>query len=56
MRVFWQLSTAIEVQEHRQGEIFKQLKKPRESGNLNVKEIAEALVKEMTNQNVKIGV
>jgi len=45
-----------EVQEHRQGEIMKQLKQPRVAGNQNVDEIARAVVKEMAIQSAKIGV
>lgn len=45
-----------EVQEHRQGEIFRQLKKPRVAGNQNVDEIARAVVKEMANHSAIIGV
>lgn len=45
-----------EVQEHRQGEIMKQLKKPLVSGNQNVDAIARAVVKEMSNLSAKIGV
>jgi integrase/recombinase XerD len=45
-----------EVQEHRQGEIMKQLKIARATGSQNVDEIARAVVKEMANQNAKIGV
>ena len=45
-----------EVQEHRQGEIFQQLKNPRAAGNQNAEDIAKAVVKEIANQNVKIGV
>ena len=36
-----------EVQEHRQGEIMKQLKKPRESGNQNTEDIARVVLKVM---------
>jgi integrase/recombinase XerD len=40
-----------EVQVHRQGEIFQQLKNPRASGNQNVDDIARAVVKAMAEQN-----
>jgi integrase/recombinase XerD len=43
------------VQEHRQGEIFQQLKMPRVSDSQNVDELARAVVKEMANQNAKMG-
>ena len=36
-----------EVQEHRQGEIMKQLKKPREYGNQNTEDIARVVLKVM---------
>jgi hypothetical protein len=44
------------VQQHRQGEIFQQLKAPRSSANQNAVDIAKAVLKEMANQNVLIGV
>jgi putative N-acetylmannosamine-6-phosphate epimerase len=45
-----------EVQQHRQGEIFQQLKIPRSSTNQNVNEFARAVVKAMADQNSQIGV
>ncbi len=45
-----------EVQQHRQGEIFQQLKLPRTSANQNVDDIARAVVKAMTAQNSQIGI
>jgi integrase/recombinase XerD len=42
-----------EVQQHRQGEIFQQLKLPRVSANQHVDDIAQAIVKAMTNQNIQ---
>ena len=45
-----------EVQQHRQGEIFQQLKSPRSSGGQDVSELAKAIAKEMTNQSLAIGV
>lgn len=42
-----------EVQEHRQGEIFQQLKKPRSSVNQNAEEFARAVVKAMAAQKAK---
>ena len=45
-----------EVQQHRQGEIFQQLKIPRSSASQNVDEFAMALVKAMANQSSQIGV
>lgn len=44
------------VQQHRQGEIFQQLKLPRSSGNQNVDDIARAVLKAMADQNAQIGV
>jgi integrase/recombinase XerD len=44
------------VQQHRQGEIFQQLKIPRSSTNQNVNEFARAVVKAMADQNSQIGV
>lgn len=44
------------VQEHRQGEIFEQLKNPRTCGNQNVEDIARVFGKAMAEQNAKIGV
>lgn len=44
-----------EVQQHRQGEIFQQLKTPRSSASQNVDEFARAVVKAMANQNAQIG-
>ena len=45
-----------EVQQNRQGEIFQQLKLPRQSGNQNVDEIVQAVVKALANQNSNLGV
>jgi integrase len=45
-----------EVQQHRQGEIFQQLKTPRSSASQNVDDIARAVVKAMANQNSQIGI
>ena len=45
-----------EVQQHRQGEIFQQLKVPRVSASQNVDELAMALVKAMADQSSQIGV
>ncbi len=45
-----------EAHEHRQGEIFQQLKAPRATGNPNVEDLAKAVVKEMANQNARIGI
>jgi integrase/recombinase XerD len=45
-----------EVQEHRQGEIFKQLKLPRTSGNQNAEDITRVVMKIMAEQNSSIGV
>jgi integrase/recombinase XerD len=45
-----------EVQEHRQGEIFKQLKIPRASVNQNAEDFARAVVKAMANQNAIIEI
>jgi integrase/recombinase XerD len=45
-----------EVQEHRQSEIMKQLKKPRASVNQNAEEFARAVGKAMAEQNATIGV
>lgn len=42
-----------EVQEHRQGEIFQQLKKPRVSVDQNAEDIARAVVKAMADQKAK---
>ena len=39
-----------EVQQPRQGEIFQQLKLPRQSGNQNIDDIAQAVVKALANQ------
>lgn len=36
-----------EVQEHRQGEIFQQLKSPRASGNQSAEDIARVVLKVM---------
>ena len=44
-----------EVQQHRQGEIFQQLKSPRESSSQNVSELAKALAQEMANQSLHAG-
>lgn len=44
-----------EVQQHRQGEIFQQLKIPRSSANQHVDDIARAVVKAMADQNSQIG-
>jgi len=45
-----------EVQQHRQGEIFQQLKIPRSSANQNVDDIVRAFVKVMADRNSQIGV
>jgi integrase len=45
-----------EVQQHRQGEIFQQLKMPRSSANQNLDDIARAVVKAMAEQNLQNGV
>lgn len=45
-----------EVQQHRQGEIFQQLKLPRVSNNQNADEIAMAVVKAMANHNSLTGI
>ncbi|MGJ0491595.1 tyrosine-type recombinase/integrase [Methylobacter sp.] len=42
-----------EVQQHRQGEIFQQLKLPRPSTNQNADEIARAVVKAMADQQIQ---
>ena len=44
------------VQEHRQGEIFQQLKLPRSTASQNVDDIARAIVKAMADQNSQIGI
>jgi integrase/recombinase XerD len=44
-----------EVQEHRQGEIFKQLKNPREPGNLNTIDFAKAVGKAIAEQQSQNG-
>ena len=44
-----------EVQQHRQGEIFQQLKIPRSSDNQNVDDIARAVVKAMADQYLQNG-
>lgn len=44
-----------EVQEHRQGEIFQQLKSPRASGNQNAEEFARAVGKAMAGQQLQNG-
>ena len=44
------------VQQHRQGEIFQQLKLPRSAASQNVDEIARAVVKAMADQNSQIGI
>jgi integrase/recombinase XerD len=44
-----------EVQQHRQGEIFQQLKTPRASASQNVDDIARAVVKAMVHQNLQMG-
>jgi hypothetical protein len=42
------------VQEHRQGEIFQQLKLPRaSSASPNVDQFAEAVIKAMASQNAR---
>lgn len=45
-----------EVQQHRQGEIFQQLKFPRSPVNQNADEIARAVIKAMADQSSQIGV
>ena len=45
-----------EVQPHRQGEIFQQLKNPRTSAGQNVDDFAKALAKAMADHNLQIGV
>jgi integrase/recombinase XerD len=44
------------VQEQRQGEIFRQLKKPRESGNQNAEDITRVVMKVMAEHSASIGV
>ncbi|WP_411725819.1 tyrosine-type recombinase/integrase [Methyloglobulus sp.] len=45
-----------EVQQHRQGEIIRQLKIPRASGNQNAEDITRVVMKVMAEQNSPIGV
>jgi integrase/recombinase XerD len=44
------------VQQHRQGEIFQQLKSPRPSISQNADDIARAVIKAMAEQNPPIGI
>ncbi|MGZ8153459.1 MAG: tyrosine-type recombinase/integrase [Methylobacter sp.] len=44
------------VQQHRQGEIFQQLKSPRSTASQNAEDFARAVIKAMADQNAQIGV
>jgi integrase/recombinase XerD len=44
------------VQQHRQGEIFQQLKSPRSTASQNVDDFARAVIKAMADQHIQNGV